>query len=282
MTNLALLASRPAERPRRRLDPVALLACAFLVFLLLCALAPGLVSGRDPLAIAPAEAFSPPSPAHWFGTDESGRDIFSRLVWGARDSLLIGVSATAIGVGLGLVLGVLAALAGKIADVVTSRAIEVLLAFPGLMLALFLIALYGPGVGTAILSVGLSTAPGYARIIRTRLRTVASSGYAETARILGHHPLRVLLRTILPNAIAPILGIATLGIGQAIVWAAALSYLGLGVKPPAPEWGAMLAAARTYITSAWWMTLFPGLFIVLTVLATTLAPRLLARWGARA
>lgn len=275
MSDLELRAATPAPRARRGagIGLADALSGAFALLLLLAALAPGVLAPFDPLAIAPVEAFQPPSAAHLFGTDESGRDLLSRVIAGAGASLLIGVSATAIGLGLGTVLGLVAALGGRAADAVVSRLLEVLFSFPGLLLALLVIVVTGPGVVPATIAVGLSTAPGYARILRGQLLGIRSAGYVEAARVLGHRPRRILLRHILPNTFAPLTVLATLGIGQAIVWAAALSYLGLGAEPPAPEWGAMLSAGRTYIGSAWWMTVFPGLVIVLTTLATTVLGR---------
>ncbi|MET0784387.1 ABC transporter permease [Orlajensenia leifsoniae] len=260
-----------AARPLPRVGTV--LAGLFVVFLAVAVIWPGLIAPYGPDAIAPRDAFQPPSAAHWFGTDESGRDIYSRVIWGTATSLLIGVTATAIGLSLGLLLGAIGGLGGRALDFAVGRVNEVLFAFPGLLLALLVIVLYGPGPVTATIAVGLSTAPGYARIIQGELRGIRSSGFVEAARVLGHSPSRIIRRHILPNALAPIAVLATLGVGQAIVWASALSYLGLGAQPPAPEWGAMLSAGRTYITTAWWMTVFPGLMIVLTTIATTVLGR---------
>nr|WP_237399277.1 ABC transporter permease [Rathayibacter iranicus] len=245
------------------------MALVFVALLLFAAVAPGLLAPADPLAVAPRDAFAPPSAAHLLGTDESGRDVLSRLISGAGASLLIGVSATAIGLVLGALLGVIAAFGGRAVDAVIGRVLEVLFAFPALLLALLVIVVTGPGVVPATIAVGLSTAPGYARILRTQLLGIRDSGYVEAARVLGHPPARILLRHVLPNTFGPLAVLATLGIGQAIVWASALSYLGLGAEPPAPEWGAMLSAGRTYLASAWWLTVFPGLAIVLTTIATT-------------
>lgn len=251
------------------MDAPSVLAGLFLLVLLLAALVPQALAPADPLAIDPLAAFSPPSPAHWFGTDESGRDIFTRVVHGAGSSLLIGALATAIGLGLGILIGTIAGMSGKVVDFALGRFVEVLFAFPGLLVALLFILLFGPGVATATIAVGLATAPGYARIIRAQLLTVRSSAFVEAATVLGHSPARILRRHILPNTLAPLFVLATLGLGQAIVWAAALSYLGLGAAPPAAEWGAMLSAGRTYLGSAWWMSFFPGFVIVLTAVAAT-------------
>lgn len=273
MSELELRSRAPLALPRAG----TVLACAFALFLLAACFAPALVASGDPNQIAPRQAFSPPDLWHWFGTDESGRDVYSRVVHGTANSLLIGVAATAIGLLLGLVLSVLAAFGGRALDFGVNRTVEVLFAFPGLLLALLVIVVAGPGPVSATLAVGLSTAPGYARIIRGRLVGIRSSGYVEAARVLGRSPARILAGHIMPNALAPLLVLATLGIGQAIVWASALSFLGLGALPPTAEWGAMLSAGRTYIGTAWWLTVFPGLMIVLTTVATTVLGRALAR-----
>jgi len=254
-----------------------IIAAVVVLFLLGCALAPQLFATASPTAVDPRAAFSPPSVSHWFGTDESGRDVWSRVVHGAGTSLLIGVAATAIGLILGAVLATIAAVGGRIADFAVGRILEVLFAFPGLLLALLVIVIAGPGPVTATIAVGLSTAPGYARLIRGQLLQGRSSDFVEAGRVLGHGPARILFRHILPNAVAPLFVLATLGIGQAVVWASALSYLGLGAQPPAPEWGAMLAAARTYLATAWWLTAYPGLMIVATALSTTVLGRGLQR-----
>lgn len=270
----AVAASATHDSPSRSRPSFALTgACIFIGLLVLAAIWPALLATDDPNRIAPIDAFEPPSLAHWFGTDESGRDLYSRTVFGTAPSLLIGLSATAIGLTGGLVLGILGGFGGRATAFAVARVNEVLFAFPGLLLALLVIVLFGPGVLTATIAVGLSTVPGYARIIRGELLRLRESGFVEAARVLGHHPVRIATRHIMPNALLPVAVLATLGIGQAIVWASALSYLGLGALPPAAEWGAMLSAGRTYISSAWWMTVFPGAMIVGTTIATTVVGR---------
>ncbi|MGO4691122.1 ABC transporter permease [Glaciibacter sp. 2TAF33] len=269
--------SLPGPPRGRRPGVVEVLAAAVAVFLVVSALIPGLVAPADPLGIDPLSAFQGPSGAHWFGTDESGRDIFTRVIHGTGSSLLIGVLATTIGLGLGILLGTMAGMLGPVVDFGVNRLLEVLFAFPGLLLALVFILIFGPGVATATVAVGLSTAPGYARIIRAQLVSVRRSAFVEAATVLGRTRWQVLSRHILPNTLAPLFVLGTLGVGQAIVWAAALSYLGLGAQPPAAEWGAMLAAGRTYITTGWWMSFFPGLFIVLTAVTATALGRSIER-----
>lgn len=271
-------------RGARRRWPLTLaetVAAALLLIVVVAAVAPGLLAPRDPLAIAPADAFQGPTFAHPFGTDDSGRDLYTRVIHGAGASLLIGLAATAIGTALGLVLGIASGVGSRVTDVAVGRLLEVLFALPGLLLALVVIAFTGPGPIPATIAVGLATAPGYARIFRTQIQRVRSSEMVEAARVLGRSPGVLLVRHILPNALAPVLVLATLGVGQAVVWASSLSYLGLGSPPPAPEWGAMLEAGRTYLSVAWWMTVFPGLAIVLTAASTTVLGRGLTRRGGR-
>lgn len=271
---------KPRATGRRRdaiWHPADLVAGLTLVLLATAAVAPQLFAPGDPLAIAPSEAFQSPSWAHWFGTDESGRDTYTRVIHGARSSLLIGVIATAIGIGLALVLGSIAGLGGRLADFAVGRLLEILFAFPGLLLALLFLTVFGTGVVTSTIAVGLSTAPGYARIIRSRVISVRQSPYVEAARVLGRRPGHIFVHHILPNVAMPLLALATLGIGQAIVWASSLSFLGLGALPPAAEWGAMLAAGRTYISNAWWLTFFPGAFVVLSAASATMLGRTLQR-----
>ena len=253
--------------------PVEIVSVLVILLLITAAIAPVLFARGDPLAVHPSAGFRPPSFAHLFGTDESGRDIFTRIVHGTRASLLIGLSATAIGIGLALVLGLLAGLGPRWLDFGTTRFVEVLFAFPGLLLALLFIVIYGPGVVTSTIAVGLATAPGYARIIRSQVLIVRGAPYIEAATVLGRTRTQRVIRHLLPNVAGSLFVLATLGIGQSIVWASSLSYLGLGAVPPTAEWGAMLSAGRTYITSFWWMTFFPGLFIVLSAAATTLLGR---------
>ncbi|WP_258067032.1 ABC transporter permease [Arthrobacter sp. GMC3] len=258
------------------------LACAaVLLFFLVAAIAPNLLAPVDPLAINPTGAFSPPGPGHLLGTDESGRDIYSRIVHGARPSLLIGAAATAIGLGLAVVLGTVAGFGGRWLDYGVGRLLEVLFALPGLLLALVFIALAGPGVTTTVIAVGLTTAPGYARMIRAQIIAQRASPMVEAATVLGRSRARILTVHILPNALAPLAVLATLGLGQAILWAASLSFLGLGAPPPAPEWGTMLSSGRTYLALAWWMTFFPGLAIVLVAAASTVLSRSLKSAGPR-
>ena len=247
----------------------------FVLLLLVLALLPGLLAPGDPLAVNPADAFQSPRPAHPMGTDESGRDVYTRVVHGARDSLFIGAAATALGMGVAIVLGTAAALSPRWLDQAILRILEALYAIPSLLMALLIIAFTGPGVGPAIIAVGLSTAPGYARLVRSQIRTLKDSEMLEAATVLGRGTLLRVRNHLVPNALRPLLALITLGVGQAVIWASALSFLGLGTAPPAPEWGAMLAAGRTYLHLAWWLSFFPGLAIVTVAAGATMIGRAL-------
>jgi peptide/nickel transport system permease protein len=210
-----------------------------------------------------------PSLAHWFGTDESGRDLFSRVIYGARESLAIGVGAAGLGILVALVLGSIAALAGRILAGIVNRVIEVLFAFPTLLLALLLVSILGSSPLTLVIAVGLGSAPGYARMVRGQILSSKNSGYVEAARALGHARFTIFRRHILPNALRPLIAIFTMGVGQSIVWASGMAFIGLGVAPPSPEWGALLDAGRAYITQASWLIVLPGFVIVVLALAAT-------------
>ena len=265
---------RTQRRPRRiRLG--AGLAIGFLTLVIVAALTPQLFAHGDPLAIVPRDAFHPPGWAHWFGTDQSGRDIYSRVIDGARLSLFVGLAATALAMSIAIVLGLLGGLGGLRTDRGVGWLLEVLFAFPSLVLALLFVAIFGSGIGPLIIATGLGAAPGYARMVRGQVLAVRNAGYIEAARALGHSTRRIIWRQLLPNAMRPLIVTLTMGVGQAIVWASALSFLGLGARPPTPEWGTMLSMGRDFIANAWWLTFFPGLFIVLTTLSTTVAGRYL-------
>ncbi|MFJ4221580.1 ABC transporter permease [Curtobacterium luteum] len=269
-----------AERHRGgTLGAAGLVAAAVVALAVLAAVAPALLGGAHPLAVDPEAALLPPSAAHPFGTDESGRDVLARVVAGTRPSLVVGVAATLVGATTGVLLGLLAGLGGRVLDAVVGRVTEVAFALPLLLVALVVIAVTGPGPVPAVLAVGFATAPGYARIVGGLVRTARESQVVETAVLLGRSPARIVVRHVLPAALWPVVAVGTLGVGQAVVWASALSYLGVGTPPPAPEWGAMLADGRTYLQTAPWMSTFPGLAIVVLATAVTVLGRAVRRRG---
>ncbi|WP_247547418.1 ABC transporter permease [Bradyrhizobium sp. 177] len=251
------------------------LAITIVTFFLTAAAAPWLLQTHDPLAIDLASSLQAPSPSHWLGTDQSGRDLYSRIVEGAGQSLTIGLGATALSVSIALVLGFAAGLCGGAIDHVLSRLLDALFALPVLFLALLFVAVFGTTVLTLVIAVGIGTAPGYARMIRGQVLSVKGAGYVEAAKALGHPYWRIVRRHILPNAMNPLTAMITLGVGQAIIWASGVAFLGLGVPPPAPEWGALLNAGRNYVIYAWWLEIMPGLAVVIFALSVTVIGRYL-------
>jgi peptide/nickel transport system permease protein len=213
---------------------------------------------------------TPPSRAHLLGTDEQGRDVLSRVIYGGRLSLPIGVIAVAIAAVFGFLFGALAGYFGKWVDAVIMRWMDVMLAFPTILLALAVIAILGPGVVNVMIAVGISSIPFYTRVVRSSVLTVKHTEYVVAARATGCSEARIVTRHVLPNSFAPVMVLATTGTAAAIITSAALSFVGLGAQPPVPEWGSMLNTGRDYLRHAPWMTTFPGLAIVVTVVAINL------------
>lgn len=253
----------------RRPPPGVLLSALAVAVLAVAVVAPGVLAPHGATDVDLEHVLDSPSWGHLFGTDLVGRDLLSRVVYGARESLLIGVSAVALATVIAIVFGLAAGLSTRFAGILANRGIEILFAFPTVLLGLLLTSVFGPGRATLVFAVGLGIAPGYARIVRGQVFSVRNAPYIEAARALGHSRTRILLRHIAPNSLRPMIVTVTLGIGQSIIWASGLAYLGLGVAPPAPEWGALLDSGRTYITGAWWLEIFPGLVILASALAFT-------------
>ena len=267
----------------RRAAPAGVVAASVVVALLLvAALLPWLLTGQSPLQTDVAAALQAPSAVHPFGTDQSGRDVFARVVYGARYSLVVGLGATAFALLAGLVIGIASGLAPRVIDGVLSRGIEILMAFPEFLLALIVIAVVGTGEASIMTAVALAAVPAYARVARVQTFVVSRASYVCAARVLGVHPIASVLRHVLPNTLGPLLVMATIGVGTAMVSAAGLSFLGLGPKPPTPEWGVILSEGRNFLATAWWIAVFPGLTITATVVATsTLGRYLRARSAGR-
>lgn len=228
------------------------------------------VEPYDPLAVAPTHALTGPSSSHLMGTDQYGRDVLSRAIAGARISLELGLSAVVISVLAGTLLGLIAGYVESIVDGIIMRFIDMLLAFPGILLALAIVAGLGTELRNVILAVGIGTIPVYARVVRGTVLAAKQEAYVEASRVVGCSDVRVMLRHILPNITAPVLVLATIGVAYSILNGAALSFLGLGVQPPRAEWGLMISEGRTYLRDAWWITTTPGLALAVTVLAMNL------------
>ena len=255
---------------RLRRNRGAVVALGVLVVLVLAALLAPWITSYDPIEPAPPAALQAPGGAHLMGTDALGRDIFTRLVYGTRISLLEGVIAVVLAGGVGITVGLFAAYYGGWVDMVSMRSIDVLMAFPSILLALVVLAVLGPNLVNAMLAVGVAWIPNYARLTYGTVLAVKQHQYVEAARVVGASDRRIMTLYILPNIAAPLIVLASLCMAFAILAAAALSFLGLGAQPPTPEWGAMAADGRSYLRRAWWVSTFPGLAVMVTVLAINL------------
>jgi peptide/nickel transport system permease protein len=276
MATLPVPASERLPRKRRRAlakfrrNRAAMAGAAIvLVMVVVAVLAPWLAP-FDPVQASFMSVRRAPDAVHWFGTDELGRDILSRMIWGTRASLLAGVVSVAVAVAIGVPLGLCAGYFGKLADIVISRLADALLSVPFLILAIALAAFLGPSLANAMIAIGVSAMPRFVRLSRAQALAVGAEEYVEGARAIGLGDWRIIARYILPNVLSPIIVQASLTIAMAIIAEASLSFLGLGQLPPAPSWGSMLNTAKDFVEQAPWMSIFPGIAIFLTVLGFNL------------
>lgn len=255
---------------RLRQNKMAMAGLVILVLLVIMALSANLLApeGYDNQDFS--KTFLGPSMEHPFGTDNLGRDILDRIIHGARYSLSVGIIAVGIAIIAGGLLGAFAGFYGGTVDNVIMRLMDILLAIPSILLAISIVAALGPGLFNVMLAVGISSVPGYARIVRASVIQLKGQEFIEAAKAIGATDWRIIIKHIVPNSLAPLIVQGTLGVAGAILSAAGLSFIGLGIQPPQPEWGAMLSAGRIYIRDHMWMTLFPGLFIMITILALNL------------
>jgi len=238
------------------------------VFLLLAALAPWIAPyPQDVWAVHPKERFSPPSTQHWFGTDELGRDIFSRVIFGTRISLRIGMIVVVLALAIGVPLGLIAGTFGGLLDEILMRVTDMFLSFPPLLLAMAISATLGASLENAMVAIAIAWWPWYARLIRSEALSIRERDYVEAARAAGATWVRLLFRHVLPNSLAPVIVQASMDFGSVILTSASLSFLGLGAQPPTPEWGLMINIGRSYFLTHWWIVTFPGLAILITVLS---------------
>lgn len=248
-------------------SPLAMFGLVVVLLLMFCAIFADAIAPYPYAKQNLMNAYESPSAEHIFGTDEFGRDIFSRVIYGARISLFVGFIAVGIALFFGGSLGAIAGYYGGKLDNVIMRAMDVLLSIPSTVLAISIAAALGPGLFNLMVAVGISATPQYARVMRGSVLSVRSQEYVEAARSVGSSDARIIIGHIIPNCMAPVIVQSTLGVASAILSAAALSFIGLGIQPPTPEWGAMLSGARGYIRDYSYMTLFPGLAIMVTIMA---------------
>lgn len=241
----------------------------FTVLILMVVFAP-YVTRYGPIDPDYAARFAPPSAEHWFGTDRTGRDIYTRVIYGGRISLQVGLVAVAIGTVLGTVLGLISGYYGRWIDNAIMRFMDFVLAMPGILLAITIVFALGPSLVNVMIAVGVGSMPQYARVVRASVLSAKQLPYVEAARAAGARDPLIMVRHILPNVFAPILVLATLGLGSAVLSVAALSFLGLGAAPPTPEWGLLISDGRGVLRRAWWVATFPGFAIMVTVLAVNL------------
>ena len=262
----------PAALALRRFygRPAAVGGLLVIVLLVAVAVFAPLVAPYDPIATSWSLVRKAPSAAHWMGTDENGRDVLSRVLFGARASLLAGVVSVCIAAGIGVPVGLLAGFAGGWVDAVIGRLVDAMLACPFLILAIALAAFLGPALTNAMIAIGVTAAPVFVRVARGATMDAAANEYVEAARAIGNPPWRVAVRHILPNIVPPLMVQATLAIAAAVIAEASLSFLGLGQQPPAPSWGSMLNSAQRFLSQAPWLAVFPGAAIFLAVLAFNL------------
>lgn len=275
MSDLLLrVARREGGRYRNPwLAPGTSIPLLLVLLLVVAVFFPSLFTPYTPEQMDFSAILQPPDLRHWFGTDQLGRDVFTRVVYGTSLSLSIGVGATLIASAGGIVLGTLAGLAPRAVRQLLVRLLDIMLAFPDLLLALLAITVLGRGPENTLLAVGLAGIAGYARLVRAQVLQVRLSGYVQHAVALGEPPMVIILRHIVPNTLRPLLVLATVGIGYSILSASALSFLGLGVTPPTAEWGALLSEGRNFLDSAPWVSLLPASVVALSVIAITLLGR---------
>lgn len=260
---------RIAWRMLRR-NPMAIFGLGGLTLLVLAAIAAPLIAPFDPTEMDFRSLVQAPGPTHLCGTDDLGRDILSRVMWGGRESLRVGLTGITIAMVGGTVIGLVSGYYSGLVDSLIMRITDIWLAFPAILLVLAIVAALGPSLGTVLVALSISAMPWFARFVRASVLAARNFEYITAARVMGATDSRIMARHILPNVLAPIIIYATLGLGNAIMITAGMSYIGLGAQPPSPEWGAMLNYGRNYLREAWWMSVFPGLAIFLAVVCVNL------------
>lgn len=257
---------------RLKRNKMAVLGLVILIILVLLAVFANVIANYDNVVIKQnlSQRLQAPSAAHWLGTDEFGRDIFARLVHGTRVSLQVGIIAVGISIVIGGILGAIAGYYGGKLDNIIMRIMDIFLAVPSILLAIAIVSALGPSILNLMLAISISSVPSYARIVRASVLSIRDQEFIEAAKAIGASNARIIFRHIIPNSLAPVIVQATLGVASAILSTAGLSFIGLGIQPPAPEWGSMLSGGRQYLRYAWWVTTFPGVAIMITILSLNL------------
>jgi peptide/nickel transport system permease protein len=251
-------------------NPGSIVGVIILLILIIMAFSAPLITRYDPIALTPKDRLKPPSALHIMGTDAFGRDMFTRIIYGGQISLRVGIISVFIALLIGVPMGLVAGYYGGRLDNIIMRLVDIMLAFPGILLALVIIAILGPSLLNVMVAVGISSVPTYARVTRGSVLKTKEEMFIEAATLMGCSTRRILMLHILPNILGPLVVVSTLGVAGAIISGAALSFLGLGATPPTPEWGLLLSDGRNYLRYAWWISTFPGLAIMLTVLSINL------------
>jgi peptide/nickel transport system permease protein len=270
--------ARPARRRLPRIKPVTLFGLLILALFLACAIAPGSIAPYSPTAFDFRSLLKPPSAAHWFGTDNFGRDILSRTIWAARVDLQIAIFATSFAAVFGTLAGCVVGYVGGWVDAIFRRIVDVLITIPFIVLVIVIIAVLGPGLVNMYIAIGAVNWIIYARLMRAEIQAQARLDYAAAGRVMGYGAMRIVLRHLLPNAISPIIVYWMTDMALAILLGSSLGYLGLGAQPPTAEWGVLIADGKNFMTTAWWMSIFPGIAIVLAGTGFSLLGDGLATW----
>ncbi|MBS9776423.1 MAG: ABC transporter permease [Fusobacterium sp.] len=253
-------------------NKMAMLGLVILVILILLALFADVIADYDAVVIKQnlSQRLMPPNSEHWLGTDEFGRDIFARLIHGARVSLKVGILAVSLSIIVGGALGAISGFYGGKIDNIIMRVMDIFLAVPSILLAIAIVSALGPSITNLMIAISVSSVPRYARIVRASVLSIRDQEFIEAAKAIGASNTRIIFKHIIPNSLAPVIVQGTLGVAGAILSTAGLSFIGLGIQPPAPEWGSMLSGGRQYLRYAWWVTTFPGVAIMITILSLNL------------
>lgn len=268
--------NKSARSPRQmywnrfKSNKMTIVGAGLVLLLVFIAIFGPLIAPNDPILVNTPERFTSPNSTYWFGTDEFGRDIFSRIIYGGRIAVQIGIVSVVVAFLGGIVLGLVSGYYGGLVDTVLSRILEIWMSFPDILFVIAVVAILGPSLNTVILSLGFLSIPAYARIVRGSVLSARQEVYVEAARSVGVGSGRIMMRHILPNVVAPLIILSSMRFGGALLTGAGLSFIGLGAQPPSPEWGAILATGRMYMYQAPWITIFPGMAIAVFVLGVNM------------